>query len=358
MVQFIRHSSTEQVLTVNILDEFYDADHGEKKQRDERVSANSVSTLQTALSLSDEALHMNIGLDIPVDMWLRHVSSLFWFADDGEAAPGEQRCQACVYKLHRNVNDDPQNVFEFLDGLMCCLLLIAVYSAAMLRDFEMCSAVHLAPMQPVVYAGLNNYALPALYAETLFDVTQTPLDVTSDKAAGHQTSYVTIFADLVVSVTHGVRYLYPGVNTSIETDVSQDVTHLDTVSVPNTCDVARAQQIMTLIQPNPEMQLRIRTELNEDVNTRNQDLEHIKEWFQDLKDNRPNGVAVSPFGYEFKVPGLTATSQAGEAQFSSKIAPVNEATWLGRPTRTHITPEPDDEGMREASFQKIPTVIG
>nr|CAD7261887.1 unnamed protein product [Timema shepardi] len=39
-----------------------------------------------------------------------------------------------------------------------------------------------------------------------------------------------------------------------------------------------AARIMTLIQPNPEMQLRIRTELNEDVSTRNQDLEHIKEW--------------------------------------------------------------------------------
>ncbi|XP_067015279.1 alpha-tocopherol transfer protein-like isoform X2 [Anabrus simplex] len=35
---------------------------------------------------------------------------------------------------------------------------------------------------------------------------------------------------------------------------------------------------MTLVQPNPEMQLRIRTELNENVDTRAQDLQHIKEW--------------------------------------------------------------------------------
>lgn len=35
---------------------------------------------------------------------------------------------------------------------------------------------------------------------------------------------------------------------------------------------------MTLVQPTSEMQLRIRSELNEDVNTRDSDLEHIKEW--------------------------------------------------------------------------------
>ena len=35
---------------------------------------------------------------------------------------------------------------------------------------------------------------------------------------------------------------------------------------------------MTLVQPNPEMQLRIRSELNEDVSTRDDDLQHIKEW--------------------------------------------------------------------------------
>ncbi|CAG2062683.1 unnamed protein product, partial [Timema podura] len=30
--------------------------------------------------------------------------------------------QACVYNsLHRTVNDDPQNVFIFLDGMVCCL---------------------------------------------------------------------------------------------------------------------------------------------------------------------------------------------------------------------------------------------
>nr|CAD7431444.1 unnamed protein product [Timema monikensis] len=76
--------------------------------------------------------------------------------------------------------------------------------------------------------------------------------------------------DPLVRRTHGVRHLCLGVNAPIETDVSQDVSPGHSV---------RAQHIiMTLIQPNPEMQLRIRTELNEDVNTRNQDLEHIKEW--------------------------------------------------------------------------------
>lgn len=35
---------------------------------------------------------------------------------------------------------------------------------------------------------------------------------------------------------------------------------------------------MTLVQPNPEMQLRIRSELNEDVSTRDDDLQHVKEW--------------------------------------------------------------------------------
>lgn len=35
---------------------------------------------------------------------------------------------------------------------------------------------------------------------------------------------------------------------------------------------------MTLVQPSPEQQLRIRSELNEDVNTRDSDLAHIKEW--------------------------------------------------------------------------------
>lgn len=35
---------------------------------------------------------------------------------------------------------------------------------------------------------------------------------------------------------------------------------------------------MTLIQPGPEMQIQIRKELNEDVNTRDADLQHIKEW--------------------------------------------------------------------------------
>lgn len=35
---------------------------------------------------------------------------------------------------------------------------------------------------------------------------------------------------------------------------------------------------MTLVQPSPEMQIHIRQALNEDVDTRQTDLEHIKEW--------------------------------------------------------------------------------
>lgn len=35
---------------------------------------------------------------------------------------------------------------------------------------------------------------------------------------------------------------------------------------------------MTLVQPTGEMQQHIRSELNEDVSTRDKDLEHIKEW--------------------------------------------------------------------------------
>ncbi|KAJ8917406.1 hypothetical protein NQ315_002430 [Exocentrus adspersus] len=35
---------------------------------------------------------------------------------------------------------------------------------------------------------------------------------------------------------------------------------------------------MTLVQPSPELQISIRKELNEDVNTRDSDLQHIKEW--------------------------------------------------------------------------------
>lgn len=35
---------------------------------------------------------------------------------------------------------------------------------------------------------------------------------------------------------------------------------------------------MTLVQPNPDMQIHIRSELNEDVSTRDDDLQHIKEW--------------------------------------------------------------------------------
>ncbi|XP_044763472.1 alpha-tocopherol transfer protein-like [Coccinella septempunctata] len=35
---------------------------------------------------------------------------------------------------------------------------------------------------------------------------------------------------------------------------------------------------MTLVQPSPELQINIRKELNEDINTRDRDLQHIKEW--------------------------------------------------------------------------------
>lgn len=35
---------------------------------------------------------------------------------------------------------------------------------------------------------------------------------------------------------------------------------------------------MTLVQPTPELQINIRKELNEDVSTRESDLQHIKEW--------------------------------------------------------------------------------
>lgn len=37
---------------------------------------------------------------------------------------------------------------------------------------------------------------------------------------------------------------------------------------------------MTLVQPSPEMQLNIRSELNENVSTREEDLKHIKEWLK------------------------------------------------------------------------------
>ena len=37
---------------------------------------------------------------------------------------------------------------------------------------------------------------------------------------------------------------------------------------------------MTLIQPGPELQLKIRNELNEDVDTRDDHLKIIKEWLQ------------------------------------------------------------------------------
>lgn len=37
---------------------------------------------------------------------------------------------------------------------------------------------------------------------------------------------------------------------------------------------------MSLVQPDPEMQVFIRKELNENVDTRDSDLQHIKEWLQ------------------------------------------------------------------------------
>lgn len=37
---------------------------------------------------------------------------------------------------------------------------------------------------------------------------------------------------------------------------------------------------MTLVQPTVEMQQHIRSELNEDVSTREKDLEHINEWLR------------------------------------------------------------------------------
>lgn len=37
---------------------------------------------------------------------------------------------------------------------------------------------------------------------------------------------------------------------------------------------------MTLVQPSLEQQAKIRSELNENVTTRDKDLEHIKEWLR------------------------------------------------------------------------------
>ncbi|CAG2058953.1 unnamed protein product, partial [Timema podura] len=67
----------------------------------------------------------------------------------------------------RTVYDDPQKVFPFLDGMLCCLLLTMACSAAVLQDVEVCSAACLTLMQPVVHACLYNFALSALYAKTL-----------------------------------------------------------------------------------------------------------------------------------------------------------------------------------------------
>nr|CAD7399595.1 unnamed protein product [Timema poppensis] len=44
---------------------------------------------------------------------------------------------------------------------------IVVYSAVRLQDVEVCSATCLTPIQPVLHACLQNFALPVLYAETL-----------------------------------------------------------------------------------------------------------------------------------------------------------------------------------------------
>lgn len=44
------------------------------------------------------------------------------------------------------------------------------------------------------------------------------------------------------------------------------------------CLICKRSEKMTLVQPSPELQVFIRKELNEDVNTRDSALEHIKEW--------------------------------------------------------------------------------
>ncbi|KAG5880151.1 hypothetical protein JTB14_003575 [Gonioctena quinquepunctata] len=43
-------------------------------------------------------------------------------------------------------------------------------------------------------------------------------------------------------------------------------------------DFLRCSDNMTLVQPGPELQIEIRKELNEDVNTRDSDVDHMKEW--------------------------------------------------------------------------------
>nr|CAD7574450.1 unnamed protein product [Timema californicum] len=65
------------------------------------------------------------------------------------------------------VSDDPQNVFAFLERLLCCLQLTVVLSSAVLQDVEVCNNTHSTPMQPVVHACLNSFDHQALYAETL-----------------------------------------------------------------------------------------------------------------------------------------------------------------------------------------------
>lgn len=52
---------------------------------------------------------------------------------------------------------------------------------------------------------------------------------------------------------------------------------------------------MTLVLPPPEMQVQIREVLKEDVNTRDSDLEHIKEWLRKqphLPDTWGNKILV------------------------------------------------------------------
>nr|CAD7572902.1 unnamed protein product [Timema californicum] len=75
------------------------------------------------------------------------------------------------HETSATVNDDPKKVFPSLDGLLC-LLLTVVCSTAGLQDVEVCSVTRLAPMQPVVHACLNSFALPALYAEIFFNANQ------------------------------------------------------------------------------------------------------------------------------------------------------------------------------------------
>nr|CAD7578014.1 unnamed protein product [Timema californicum] len=94
--------------------------------------------------------------------------------------PTEYSCiVASSPSLRLTVNNDPQNVFPSLDGLVGCLLLIVLCSPAGLRDVEVSSAARLAPMQLVVHAWLYSFALPELYAEALNTVGWAPEGISS-----------------------------------------------------------------------------------------------------------------------------------------------------------------------------------